>query len=318
MSISKNTHEGLELVAATMHGEEHSQLVYAPHAYNEHGPFVPLNLDKTGIDQIRRKWFKTTFPEKFVLFWDNKNFWRKLPGQLLFAFAVAKQTMPHLALVLKTNAVPFVQQEAGQDLIECAVRMGLKLGEDIVFVDNNTLSNEQMNQLYNATDCTINIAHSEGFGLSTLCAMMAGRPIIATATGGMRTQLGLPTIYDPEGKGPGRHEDHVQSVEHGVAIWPNNRHIIGSPPAPYIWEEHCHIEDIAAAMVRVVERSQEEGAYFKMCKAARAFALDNFSIHTLAEKFIDVLNDDQPWQRSLVKVVDPLKSSQGMIDLEMR
>ena len=44
-------------------------------------------------------------------------------------------------------------------------------------------------------DFTINIAHSEGFGLSTLESMMTGTPIIAPMTGGQTTlELDLPTV----------------------------------------------------------------------------------------------------------------------------
>jgi hypothetical protein len=46
-----------------------------------------------------------------------------------------------------------------------------------------------MNLLYNATDGCALISSNEGWGLSLTDAMMCGKPIIATVTGGMQDQM---------------------------------------------------------------------------------------------------------------------------------
>ena len=46
-----------------------------------------------------------------------------------------------------------------------------------------------MNVLYNISDFCINISYAEGFGLSTLEAMMCAKPIITAHTGGQKRQV---------------------------------------------------------------------------------------------------------------------------------
>ena len=317
LSISKSTHHGMQKVIATTQGEL-GELRLAEHAFSPSGPYLPLELGKPQIDQLRRRWFKTTFPGRFVFLWDNKNFWRKVPGHMLYAFALARKEQPNIALVMKTNAAPFYNQGAGQDLIECASRFGLELGKDLVFVDDHELTSEDMNQLYNATDATINVAHSEGFGLSTLCALMAGRPIIANLTGGLRSQLGAPTIYEPGGEGPARGQDHLLLADHGIGVWPNNRHIIDSPPAPFIWEEHSHADDVARAIVAMATVPSVEGAYEAMCKAAREYALKHFSLDELLAVFEDVFANNKVRAASQITIVDPFESETSLVDMAIR
>jgi glycosyltransferase involved in cell wall biosynthesis len=61
---------------------------------------------------------------------------------------------------------------------------------NIIF-DQNRYGVQAMNLLYNATDGTALISSNEGWGLSLTEAMMAGKPIIATVTGGMQDQMGF-------------------------------------------------------------------------------------------------------------------------------
>jgi glycosyltransferase involved in cell wall biosynthesis len=59
---------------------------------------------------------------------------------------------------------------------------------NIVFSTAKNPSNV-MNLLYNAADVCALISSNEGWGLSLTEAMMCGKPIIATVTGGMQDQM---------------------------------------------------------------------------------------------------------------------------------
>ncbi len=48
---------------------------------------------------------------------------------------------------------------------------------------------DQMNLLYNSTDCQILLTNNEGWGLSLTEAILCGNPIIANVTGGMQDQM---------------------------------------------------------------------------------------------------------------------------------
>ena len=71
----------------------------------------------------------------------------------------------------------------GTDLF--AVADKIAPGADIKF-STDRVNQDQLNWLYNLSDCTINIAGNEGFGLVTAESVMAGTPIILNVTGGIR------------------------------------------------------------------------------------------------------------------------------------
>ena len=308
--ISRTTQLGLEQAV-----DDKSKVFYLPHGLDERGPFVPIVETDQQRHALRAKWFGKSYSNKLVVFWDNKNFWRKMPGQLLFAFSLAIKDDPNLLLVMKTSPYP-QSGEIGQDLVTMATNLGLVIGENVVFVDKE-VSFPELNEMYNAVDVTINISHSEGFGLSTLCSMFAGTPIIAVATGGLRDQLEVPTVYEPGG---------IELLDgvvpctsgQGWVIWPANRNITGSPPAPYIYEEHTSFNAVRAAIVIAAKTLRDSGPLHRI--RAREFALKNFNLKDVVDKFISCVEREiAPYSGKQISFSMPLQAKEnkmvrGIID----
>ena len=132
---------------------------------------------------------------------------------------------------------------------------------NIIF-DQNKYPVQLMNLLYNATDGCALISSNEGWGLSLTEAMMAGKPIIATVTGGMQDQM---AFRDDKGNLIQFTEEfgsnHRRKYEkHGVwayPVFPSNISIVGSVPTPYIFDDRAMPEDIAE-QIRVMYLAKTE------------------------------------------------------------
>jgi hypothetical protein len=130
-----------------------------------------------------------------------------------------------------------------------------KEGGNVIFDENRYPSNI-MNLLYNSTDATILNSSNEGWGLSLTEAMMCGKPIIATVTGGMQDQM---RFEDENGEWIKFTEEFGSNhrgkyKKHGVwayPIFPSNLSIVGSVPTPYIFDDRAAPEDIAEQIKNV-------------------------------------------------------------------
>jgi hypothetical protein len=124
-----------------------------------------------------------------------------------------------------------------------------KEGGNVIFDENRYPSNI-MNLLYNSTDATILNSSNEGWGLSLTEAMMCGKPIIATVTGGMQDQM---RFEDENGEWIKFTEEFGSNhrgkyKKHGVwayPVFPSNLSIVGSVPTPYIFDDRAEPFDIA-------------------------------------------------------------------------
>jgi len=104
--------------------------------------------------------------------------------------------------------------------------------------------------LYNLVDVTINLGSNEGFGLSNAESMMAGTPVVVNVTGGLQDQIGT---RDENGKlieftteFPSNHNGRYKNWgEWAKPVWPTNRSLQGSPPAPYIFDDRPSFEEAA-------------------------------------------------------------------------
>jgi len=104
-----------------------------------------------------------------------------------------------------------------------------------------------INVLHNITDTIINISKAEGFGLSTLISMMAGKPIITLCTGGETRQA----------------IDWRDGTPNGVAIQPASRQLVGSQLVPYIYEDFSAHKDVVDAFMKIYEMTDEEKEQMK-------------------------------------------------------
>jgi glycosyltransferase involved in cell wall biosynthesis len=209
----------------------------------------------------------------------------------LFIDGLSEEQAKRCAFVLHTQVV----DDNGTDLE--AVRE-LLFGDDpkynIIF-SPHMLPADQMNLLYNSTDCQILLTNNEGWGLSLTEALLVGNPIIANVTGGMQDQMRFSKKgkwIDFSDKFPSNHTGTIK--EHGkwaYPVYPTNRSIQGSPLTPYIWDDRCNAEDEAKQIKAVYDLPKEERKAYGM--KGREWALSDeagFTASNMGKKVITTLD----------------------------
>lgn len=206
--------------------------------------FTPLPPQE--LTQLRNKLFRGNEYD-FVLFFNGRNQGRKKIGDIIEAFRLFNEKLtPEQArktsLVLHTDVV----SDYGTDLV--AVCSSLAPRQNI-YIDNQRHPESIMNMLYNIADVTINISNAAGFELSINESMLAGTPVIASATGGHNDQIG----WFKDGITPQwsmEFRNNLQSLGHGVWSKPvfTQRTNIGNPATPYLWDDNASIDETAAAI----------------------------------------------------------------------
>ena len=258
LAISKQTKNINTLVLGDK--AKNKIIQYVPHGLNEN-IFKPLD-NTPELKEFKKKLFGGKEID-FALFFNSRNIRRKqIPDAMLayklFVDGLSEEQAKRCAFVLHTQVV----DDNGTDLE--AVRE-LLFGDDpkynIVF-SQHMLPADQMNLLYNSTDCQILLTNNEGWGLSLTEAILAGNPIIANVTGGMQDQMRFSKKgkwIDFDAKFPSNHTGTIK--EHGewaFPVYPTNRSIQGSPLTPYIWDDRCNAEDAAEQIKAVYNLSKEE------------------------------------------------------------
>ena len=236
------------------------QVSYVPHGINSETykpTSVPVDFQKqvTGGKDY-----------KFVLFWMNRNIKRKQPSDVIWAFKKFVDKLPEedrdkVCLIMHTTPV----DQNGTDLVSVADRIAP--GCDVKF-STDRISQEQLNYLYNLSDCTINIAGNEGFGLTTAESVMAGTPIIVNVTGGLQDQCGFKIdgkyITSEDYKEIGslheykKWEDKVTHGEWVKPVFPKVQTMVGSIPTPYIIDDKVDVDDVADAIRYWYDKAPED------------------------------------------------------------
>jgi glycosyltransferase involved in cell wall biosynthesis len=186
------------------------------------------------------------------------------------------------ALVLHTQ----VRDENGTDL--WAVKEMLFGNEEkynIIFDENKYPSNI-MNLLYNATDGCALISSNEGWGLSLTEAMICGKPIIATVTGGMQDQM---RFEDKDGNwikfteefGSNHRGKYKKHGKWAYPVFPSNISIVGSIPTPYIYDDRAEPFDIASQISALYNtKTTNPELYKEQCEAAHKWVHSNEAMMT--------------------------------------
>tara|TARA_R110002020_G_scaffold128531_3_gene288073 strand:+ start:335 stop:1729 length:1395 start_codon:yes stop_codon:yes gene_type:complete len=233
---------------------------YVPHGINENH-FYPINeLDIKQWGNLLN--FKRSLTGgknyDFVVFWNNRNIRRKLPGDVVLAYKtfcdmLPKEKADKCCLVMHTQP----RDSNGTDLPVLVEE--LCPDYDVIFSDKK-LEDIELCYLYNIADVTINMASNEGFGLGTCEALMCGTPISVNVTGGMQDQCGFKykdkfltaedyswvhTLHDEK-----KWKDNPDLTwgEWVKPVWPSNRSLQGSIPTPYIFDDRPRFEDFADAL----------------------------------------------------------------------
>ena len=188
MNISKQTVSIVKEVAKNKPRTDWD-CTYLPHGINEKF-FYPI--DKFGeefkqVNTLRQQ--LTNDNIEFIVFYNNRNIRRKLPGDVILAFKhfcdqLSKEEADKCCLLMHTQP----RDENGTDLPVVANTLA---PDYKVYFSDRKLDTKQLNWLYNMADVTINMASNEGFGLGTCESLMAGTPIIVNVTGGLQDQCGF-------------------------------------------------------------------------------------------------------------------------------
>lgn len=261
MAISKQTKNINELVL----GEKAKNKVieYVPHGIDEQA-FYPITKEHPSYENFA-KFRKDLFGGKdieYVVFFNSRNIARKHPADTILAYKwfcekIGPEKAKKCALVLKTE----ISSQHGTDLK--AVRDALcDTSYMNVFFNNERLTPEQMNMLYNVADVTVLMSSNEGWGLALTESMMTGTMIIPNATGGMQDQC----RFDKDGKwvdftpefpsnNRGTIKDHG---EWALPVYPSNLSLQGSPLTPYIFDDRAAPEDVTERILQAYEMGKEE------------------------------------------------------------
>jgi glycosyltransferase involved in cell wall biosynthesis len=239
---------------------------YVPHGIN-HKVFYPIDALHKEYDKVKQ--FKNHITGgqdyEYIVFWNNRNIRRKLPGDVIMAFkqfceSIGEEKAKKCALIMHTQPV----DDNGTDLPKVVEKL-LPKHMKVIF-SNEKLDNQQMNYIYNTVDVTINIASNEGFGLGTCESLMCGTPIVVNVTGGLQDQCGFKkedgsylTVEDYTDEFQSNHRGRYK--EHGdwvYTVFPSNISLQGSPPTPYIYDDRCNSEDAAEGLKYFYDMGEEE------------------------------------------------------------
>ena len=240
---------------------------FIPHALPQN-VFRQLPVEET--QQHKERIIGKERADHFTCIWVNRNARRKMPGNVLLAWSKfmdeleAKTGKRDATLLLHTNP----GDNEGQNLPVIAERFGTK--ENVVY-STGRISFEEMAILYNISDCCVNVACHEGFGLSTLEAMQCGLPIIAQKTGGLTRQV----------------IDHRDGSENGIALDPEVRNLVGGQSVPYIYEDHVSPDTVAKAFMQMYEMGPEERQ--RLGAKTREYVLSEFALQNTVDAWDETM-----------------------------
>jgi glycosyltransferase involved in cell wall biosynthesis len=301
--ISKLTYGIVHNVIKNVDKDEKPFISYVPHGINSQ-IFKPQKNISTDIKKL-------IYSDKnydFILFFNSRNIKRKQPSDVILAYKLFCDSLPKEKsekCLLLMNTTPI--DENGTDLTE--ISKDLCFDYDVKFL-NIKMEQEHLNEIYNLSDCTINISNNEGFGLGTVESIMAGTPIIVNVTGGLQDQCGFNYTEDDYITIGSLHDKkQYESIKHGewvVPIWSDVNSINGSVPTPYIYEDKVNIQQVTEAIKKVYNWGKKERK--KRGLMGREWAIKNISSKIMCEKMIEsiesTINNWKPKKRfNLYRIV---------------
>ena len=262
--INCHSHLTYEVVNEIIPGKAN----FIPHALPEE-IFFPIPEDQKR--QHKNNILGPQRADHFTVFWVNRNARRKRPADLLEAWAkfmklIEADGKNDATLLMHTDPL----DSEGPNLLVCTE--SLDIVESVVF-SNQRVEFDRMNILHNITDCCINIAYAEGFGLATLEAMQVGNPVIAVKTGGLTRQV----------------EDHRDTSHNGIGLEVEMQSLVGSQMVPYIYEDYVSTDTIADALYQMYKMGPEKRK--DLGNKARKYVQSEFALQTTVDKWHNTLWD---------------------------
>jgi glycosyltransferase involved in cell wall biosynthesis len=250
---------------------------YIPHAIPQE-IYHPLSEQEQNKAKIQLLGDKRV--DHFTALFVSRNARRKMPSDILVSWKnfmdQLKQKHGHAKATLVMHTEPLDPE--GPNLFHVVEMLGIK---DHVVFSKDRIEFKDMNKLYNACDTVVNRSCNEGFGLSTLEAMMCGKPIIAIKTGGLTRQV----------------EDLETGEQFGIGLDPDTSSLVGNQLVPYIYEDYVTHESLTNAFMKMYEWGPERR------KEIGQRALEH------ARKDYDLNNVISSWDDSLTKLVDTWKTT---------
>jgi glycosyltransferase involved in cell wall biosynthesis len=251
LAISKQT-ENLNRAVLGPELADEKVIKYVPHGINEK-IFFPINEshpEYLAVQEFKKQLYEGKNYD-FNLLYNARNIRRKSVPDLMLAWKIfidqlTEEQAKKCVLTMHTHIV----DDNGTDLNAVKdMLFGNNSKYNIVFSTGKYPSNV-MNLLYNSVDGCALISSNEGWGLSLTEAMMCGKPIIATVTGGMQDQM---RFEDENGEWIKFTEEFGSNhrgkyKKHGVwayPVFPSNLSLVGSVPTPYIFDDRAEPFDIA-------------------------------------------------------------------------
>ena len=265
--ISKVTHAILQEVSPEVSS------TYLPHAVNsnifykfktqENKEIVKTLRDRITVESSAN--YKN--PKKKIFFWNNRNARRKQSGTLIWWFKELLDEIGHDKACLLMHTDP--RDEHGQDLPHIIEHLGASDGQ--VLLSTQKVTPEELANLYNAVDYTINVSDAEGFGLSTLESLSCGTPIIVNMTGGLQEQ-----VTDGENW-------------FGWGIQPTSKTVIGSLQVPYIYEDRISQADFNATLKKAIKASKK--SYDKMSTLGIQHVKANYNFDKYEKSWVKTMDE---------------------------
>ena len=263
---------------------------FVPHGLND-TIYKPIPEDDALYQKVYND-IKVANNVNFVVFWNNRNIRRKLPGDVILAFKEFRSKLPKedqdkVALLMHTQ----ISDANGTDLR--AIWKTLAPECKILFSETK-LSSQELNAMYNVADVTVNIASNEGWGLSSTESLLAGTPIVNNVTGGLQDQCRFEDENGEWIKFTSKFSsNHDRTYEkHGKwaePVFPSNRSLQGSPLTPYIFDDRPNYREVSDAIYNWWEIPKDER---KSCgSAGRDFCLTHgLTSKQMADKMIDMID----------------------------
>tara|TARA_Y100000114_G_scaffold157223_1_gene188148 strand:- start:154 stop:1545 length:1392 start_codon:yes stop_codon:yes gene_type:complete len=298
MNISKQTVNIVDNVRQKVPTNEWNN-TYVPHGIDEKKYYPVGKNHKEWGDLLRFK--RQVTQEKnydFIVFWNNRNIRRKLPGDVILAFKTFCDMLPDdkgkkCALIMHTQP----KDPNGTDLP--VVVESVCPDYDVIF-SHKKLDDKHLRYLYNLADVTINMASNEGFGLGTCESLMCGTPISVNVTGGLQDQCGFKykdklLTYEDYSWVHSLHDEKkwkdnpdLTWGEWAKPVWPSNRSLQGSIPTPYIFDDRPRFEDFAVRLKEWYDMGADERE--KCGLAGHSFVMSDesmMSASAMCQNFID-------------------------------
>tara|TARA_Y100001963_G_scaffold159287_1_gene262354 strand:- start:29724 stop:30998 length:1275 start_codon:yes stop_codon:yes gene_type:complete len=242
---------------------------YVPHAVNSNIFYKFKTPEKLQVAQeLRNRVLEGAENSgKKLFFWNNRNARRKQSGTIIWWFKDFLDDVGHdkAVLLMHTDA----RDPHGQDLPHLIEALGLTSGQ--VKISTQKVPPEDLANMYNAADFTINISDAEGFGLATLESLSCGTPIIVNMTGGLQEQ-----VTDGENW-------------FGFGIQPASKAIIGSLTVPYIYEDRLAQKDFHSVMKKALNMSPK--AYKKASLQGREHVRKNYNFENFEKTWVKKMDE---------------------------